>query len=656
MRILYFFILLIFFSADLKSQYPDAAGSPHGIYIFLDNHIPGNEGLQIYRSEGTTNNFQLIGKVTAPSGTEELRERILNFEPLFSDLGSYTEEDILKFHEYLSTNTTIDTLMPVNFPVMHLAAGTAYLDQTAEKGKKYRYRIEGKSGIYEEGSQTTEEVSYPGTPAFSSPVVSRIKTDRTNIYIDWSMIADPAILSFRVYRRQNMAGAFEEIEPEKGFYNQGDTLILLVNDWTVKPMTIYEYYIEPLDRLANPGKPSVKTLANSFSQSDVPVITNLEASEDSGAHKINLKWHFSNPESVRGISIYRSDNFDSSFVKIAEVPSTDSIYMDNVPIAMENYYYYLVLNGIMNQGYPSAKVGAHAINNEIPDPPDLFRTETVKGGVKLQWIHTAPEVRGYYIYRDQGRNGELKQVSEFIPAEGEIMTYIDSTEGLLGNLSYRYAIKAVNDGYIMSRLSEVSSTRPGIPTLILPPTNLHGGIVDGNVLLVWDDMYRTNEFLLSYQVYKKRKGESDFRKVSEGFIPFNQNSFTDSIRTEESGTYEYAVSSIDESGQESLHSKTVEVELQNPSAQVFPPAGFRAGRGRDGNELIWAMDEENKNKFHVYRYEEGKEAIKIADLPEGSFNFTDSDVLKGKLYFYYLIAVSSEGRESKPTKSLGLRY
>jgi fibronectin type 3 domain-containing protein len=343
-------------------------------------------------------------------------------------------------------------------------------------------------------------------------------------------------------------------------------------------------------------------------------------------------------------------------VKIAEVPSTDSIYTDNVPIAMENYYYYLVLNGIMNQGYPSTKVGAHAINNEVPEPPDLFRTETVEGGVKIQWTHMNPEVRGYYIYRDQGRNGELKQVSEFIPAGGEIMTYIDSTEGLLGNLSYRYAVKAVNDGYIMSRLSEISSTRPGIPTSILPPTNLHGGMVNGNVLLVWDDMYRTNEFLLAYQLYKKRKGESDFEKITEDLIPFYQNTFMDTIHPEESGIYEYAVSSTDESGQESLLSSSIEIELKNPSLLVFAPAGLRIAKGTDGIEVIWAMDEDNKNRFQVFRYEAGEKAIKIAALPAGSFNYTDREVQKGKLYFYYVIAVTPDGRESEPSESAGMRY
>lgn len=656
MRYIYILAALFFIVSDLGAQYPDAAECPHGIFIFLDNHIPEKGDLKIYRTSQNKDDFQLIGKVTAPGSIDELREKILNYEPFFKDLGTYTEEDILNFWEYISAHPVIDSLYPVNFPLMHLAAGTAFLDQTAEKGKIYRYRIEGQSGIYREGNKTTAKVSWPGNPEFSAPAVNRTNTGRNKIYIDWRVKTDPALYSFRVYRRQNMAGRFEQTETEKGFYSRGDTLILVVNDQSIRPRTAYEYYIVPLDRLANPGERSETALVTSFTQSDLPVITRFEAEENEKAHQIKLKWRISNPELIRSVSIFRSYNYDSAYNKIAELPPTDSTYTDHVTQAMENYYYYLLPEGVMKSGYPSARVAGHAVNTEIPDPPDNLSAESVKGGVRLNWKHFVPEVRGYYIYRDQGHNEELTQISGLIAADREIMTFVDSTEGLMGNLSYRYAVKAVNDGYVMSSFSDTSTARPGIATLVISPTNLIGGVVNDMALLVWDNMYQTNEFLLGYNVYRKAKNDKSFEKINQNFLPFYNNTYTDSTSAFIIGLYEYAVSSIDESGQESGLSLPVEIRLTDITGEITAPAGFRVTHGINGVDLIWAMDENNQDKVRIYRYKASGSANRIADLPAGTYNYTDTNVQEGKLYFYYLTTVSKDGKESEPSRTAGMRY
>ncbi len=195
----------------------------------------------------------------------------------------------------------------------------------------------------------------------------------------------------------------------------------------------------------------------------MPILRRLDVNTGKEDHSVVVTWKFANPDMVRSISIYRSDNFDSGYVKIAEVPPLDTTYTDKVTGAMENYYYYLVLQGIMNRSYPSAKAGGHSVNNTIPAPPTDVGAEPVKGGVNIYWTHLDPNVTGYYIYRNLGLNDSLQQISRLIKPDREIMSYTDTSATLSGNLTYTYAIRSVNDSYLMSMLSEKVSAQPEYP-------------------------------------------------------------------------------------------------------------------------------------------------------------------------------------------------
>ena len=640
----------------VNAQYPLAAGSPHGNYIFLDNRIPRGGGFEIFRSEGKKGDFQSIGKVEAPKSLDELIVRIRLYDTLFTDMGKYSEKDIIRMWEYISQYTIIDTLPPVNYPIMHLAAGTAFLDKTARRGIPYKYRIEGLKESSKSSGQVTEAVSWPGKPVLPIPEVNRTNTDHQNIYIDWHISPDPYLYSFSVYRRQNMAGEYLKIPAEKGFINRGDSIFMVMNDLTIRPRTSYEYYIKPLDRLGNPGSPSKPVQVASFLANDVPVLTRFNVTEGGEAHQIDLSWRYTNHDLVRSISIFRSDNWDSAFVKIAEVSAIDSLYTDNVLQAMENYYYYLVLEGIMDRGYPSAKVGWHATNNMAPDTPSKIVAQSTEGGVKVLWEHLSPFATGYYIFRDEGRNDSLSQISGLIPATAGMMTFVDTSAMLSGNLTYRFALKSINDGYVLSALSETSAARPGIKTHVVSPSNLHGGFSDGKVILVWDNMLETNEFLIGYNIYRKGSDEKDYKKLNDEILFFSENTFTDSVLHDKALSYQYAVSAIDESSSESLLSEPFKVTLPEPAPAVFPPAGLRVSQGADGINLSWSMDEDIKNGYRVYRYTLGKDAQSIADLPAGSYNYTDASVQKNILYFYFLTSVSPTGIESTRSAERSIRY
>ena len=648
-----FTFLLI--AGSTYAQYPLAAGCPHGIYIFLDNRIPREGEIRIARSVEKKGGESMLATVEAPKSEAELTRRIQEYEILFDDLGHYTAKDIGRMWNYLQKNTIIDTLPPVNYPVMHLAAGTAYLDREAKSGVKYTYTIT----YYRNGriadTKKTDAVSLPVNTSLPVPEFISSSTDHGRNYIEWLVGEDPYMYSFRVFRRKNMAGEFEKITPERGFYNKGDSLFLVMNDVSTEPRTVYEYYIVPLDRLENAGTASATTIVSGFMSSDIPVIRRFDVSQGENDHTMRLYWSYKNPGLVRSISIFRSDVYDSAYVKVAEVAAGDSVYIDHVPGAMENYYYYLVLQGIMNRSFPSAKVGGHAVNTTAPDPPADIAGKPTENGTLVFWKHEDPVVTGYYIYRDQGLNDSLQQISGFIPATGEMMSFTDTSRTLSGNQSYRYAVVAVNDGYQLSGLSEVVTIRPAIPTNVLTPTNLRGGWIDGSVLLVWDDMNPQDEFLTGYNVYRK-SSTSSFSKINARLILFNVNTFADTAIVE-GNHYEYAVTAVDESGSESLQSTTVHADIPMVTKQPARIDDLRLATNPEGILLSWPAESADKTeKIRVYRYEAGQKPVMVADVPGDTFTYEDRKISKGHLYFYFLMVISAEGTESMEGNTTGIRW
>ncbi len=648
-------LILLLSVRSVHSQYPLAAGSPHGIYIFLDNRIPKDGEIHVQRSAQGKKGENLIAVVEAPGNFDELKDRIHRFEPLFSDLGHYSDRDMRRMWDFIQNYNVIDTLPPVNYPVMHLAAGTAFLDTTAKKGIAFTYTIT----YYRTGrimdTKKTNAVSLPVSNDLPVPEFHSMETDQNRVYVDWMVEADPYLYSFRVFRRKNMAGEFSKITPERGFYNKGDSLFLVMNDRSAEPRTVYEYYIEPLDRLENPGKPSDPVVTQDFGQADIPVLRRFDVSQGSDDHTVRLYWQYSDPELVRSISIYRSEIFDSAYSKIAEVPATDSVFTDNVQGAMENYYYYLILQGIMNKSFPSARVGGHAINLMQPSPPREVAAEPVENGVKIYWKHEDPVIMGYYIYRDQGLNDSLQQASGLIPAGGELMSYVDTSKALMGNRSFRYAVIAVNDGYRLSRVSDVVAARPMIATEVLSPSDLHGGFIDGHVILVWDDMNAQDEYLTGYNIYRKEPGSS-FSKINETLLLFNTNTFTDTT-IDKGKTYDYAVTSRDESGSESSFSKPLNIII--PAGDEIPPApyGLRVSKGNGAVVLSWPAETAgSSSRIRIYKYEAGQKAAMIAEIAGDNYNYEDKMVSSGHLYFYYLTVVSGAGKESGPGNRASVRY
>jgi fibronectin type 3 domain-containing protein len=370
-------------------------------------------------------------------------------------------------------------------------------------------------------------------------------------------------------------------------------------------------------------------------------------------HEVKLSWKFTNSRYVRGIEIYRSFNYDSGYVKIAQLPPTDTTYVDVVPVANENYYYYLQIQGPFEKSYPSAKIAAMFKKaGEKPAPPAETDAKTVPGGVKIYWSYTEPYLKGFFVFRYVYEKAEYEQVSGLIPACGSIYSFIDSSASLVGNHDYRYAVKAVNDVDQMSDLSVSATARPGIKASVETPVNLEVSDKEYGALLIWNDLSKSENNLLGYKIYRKESDEKNFTILASDSLLRSKNYFSDSTVVE-GKSYTYAVSAIDFYGNESAKSLTA--YYSRPQSIMAPPEITRAVNTADGIMLTWGQAE-NKNltAYNIYRGLSENNTSLIGTVKAGNDQYLDTTAVNGQLYVYRITVVTGN-KESDKSRGISAR-
>ena len=650
------YLLLILSTNYVAAQQPKAYNAPDGIYVFLDNTLAPDFRVEIERSTAGQNNYTKAGTMAVPSNRQQLATRINQFAASFSDQGTYTQQDIDTLWAYLQHHTSLDSAFPVNYPLMFVAAGNAFYDTTAKENTSYTYRLSYYHNSKLISTKTTDQISYPKPARLPNPVLQDVHAEKYRVYLEWNIAPDQMLNSFAVYRRQNLAGKFEKIRPVKGFYTRKDSLFLVVTDTLVKPAFVYEYYIIPLDLVGNPSlNKSTITQTATFTQDLIPVL-NYFYTAATASHQITLHWHFQNPYMVRSIELYRSPDYDSGYIKIASLQPQDTLYNDNLPVANENYYYFIVLQGITGKSYPGAKISALSENQNKPGPPEEVAAKTVKNGIKIYWLYEDPSVKGYYVYRDNGRGDSLLQISDLITPSDRLMSFTDSSLSLDGSENYRYAVKSINDNYIFSDFSEIVNASPLIPGSISPPLNLRASQNENKVTLIWNNQEKTEKSLLGYNIYRKTGTNESYKKLNEYPLLSENNYFEDTSLISEQMLI-YAVTALNMAGTESSYSRPVQISLPVEKGILPPPAGLHLTKVPDGILITWTpVLQKELTGYNIYRYEAGNSPRKIASPGAKTNSTIDTGVEKGKLYFYFMKSINKQNQESKPGDTSRIRY
>lgn len=634
---------------------PVAASAEKGIWIYLGNSIPEDFTYTIERKAKNAGNYDVIGKTTSAKTFSEAESLNQKWSKSFDKLDPLSKKELQREWDYLQRNKTTDSLQSDNLPVMHLIAGTAFLDTTVRKDQSYSYRISKSdaSGNKSE-SKETPLVTWKPSPAFPAINTSSVKFASGKLVIEWTAKSAMSMAHFNIYRSVFGKNEFKRLKVEKGFYFRNDSLVLLIIDTIGLQPAWYEYQFEPVDIYGNAGTIGALCSGGSMMEHYAPPVTNLKAVAIQKDHQIRISWKFENKKYLSGITIMRSSNFDSSYQRIATVPVTDTVYVDRVPVAGENYYYYLLLHSAQTDPVPTAKVAALYYNkSETPVRPKNVAAETIENGVRIHWEYDEPYVNGFYVYRNENSNEKFVQVSGLISAEGRIFSFTDTSKNLSGGEVYRYAVKSVGDAGQMSNFSDTVSAHPGIRVILNSPEHLRLRLNNGVVTLIWDDLRKSMNDVLGYSVYRRISGEKEFADLLKNIKGTEKNFYIDSTALP-GIAYEYAVSVKDIFGNESVVCKPVKVVIDK--VQLPVPSGISALSAGDKILIRWGQIGDDKNlKIRIYRTAQGQKTELIGTADSRAEEFTDSKVVKGKLYFYQLSTEDTDKNESALSEKLSVR-
>jgi fibronectin type 3 domain-containing protein len=475
------------------------------------------------------------------------------------------------------------------------------------------------------------------------------------VVLQWYVPEKRRLSSFTVYRRVFGLGDYKKIVVRKGFTIMQDTLCLIVTDTSVHNPGYYEYYIQPVDIYGNAGPQSDVAGAGPKADATQSMLLHLKAKGIETNHQVKVSWKLSSNKYLRGIEIFRSASYDSGYRKIALIPASDSIYIDNVPRANENYYYYLVIDRPSDQSISSAKVSAMFSNDEEPPaPPSEVAAETVKGGVKIHWSDQDSYLKGFFVFRYVYAKAEYEQISGLIPVkEGYIYDYSDTSKVLAGNETYRYAVKAVNDVEQISDFSVSASAIPGKKAHVVTPTNLIINDKGNRVLLIWEDLTKSEPNLLGYKIYRREDNEKGYKLMPNDTLKREKNYFIDSTVTA-GKNYSYAVSAIDFYGNESA--KSLSAFYTCKSGILMPPEITRAINTDEGILIEWSqLVDKRITAFKLYRTSPGGSAILVGTITPDKDQYIDKSAVTGELYLYQLTITLNTGEESFKSKEVSVR-
>ena len=651
-----FFVLatLQVFAASAQEINPVAVSTEKGVWVYLGNEIPKDFQYQVIRKD-KKDELSQVGTTSFKLDVDEANRIIQEYQNEFNNLEKINHDNVNKLLDYAKNHTTADSISINNLPVMHLILGTAIFDPDVKTGNEYQYQVVklNKKGnkVWEKSSNT---LKYDKSTNLPKPVfVSKQESD-SKIILYWNMNDQNTVNSFNVYRRVFAQGDYERINAEKGYNALNGSIELVTIDTEVKNPAYYEYYIAPIDIYGNDGPHSDMISAGTMGNMYNPVPEYFYARGKEQNHQVELKWKLQDKKYLRSIEVYRSASYDDGYVMIARLSPGDSSYVDVVPGANENFWYYLKLIGPTAQSMPSAKVSVlYKGKNEKPVPPEEVGAETVNGGVKVHWLYDQPYVKGFYVYRYVYETSGYILVSGLVPAESRPYSFIDSAETISGNDIYRYAVCAVNDLDRISDFSPSASASPGKKAILNSPVNLRSRVMDKGLLLMWDDMRDEIPALMGYKVSRKSDKEKGYTFLMNDTLVNSMNYFADT--TVIPGLrYKYIVTSIDYYGNESPASRPL--NFYTEPATIRPPEITGTVNTTDGIMISWGqISDSNIKSIRIYRTTPGQQPTIVADLTKESINWLDKSITNGTLYIYELTLVTNDGIESSKSRSASIR-
>ncbi len=481
--------------------------------------------------------------------------------------------------------------------------------------------------------------------------VSVKKVDNSANYtiITWFTVGNIDTTAFKIFRatvKDKVFNQIETIHSGNPAQNKNDTSYFYVTDTTLTQKAIYLYYIT----IKRNGKEVVSetALAHNFGYIPSPQVVEFKATPVTDRKAVTLNWKLSYPQTVSSLTLYRSLQYDTGYIKVADLASDMSTFTDVAPIANEPMFYTLVVHTYFGADVTSVRIPAFATFAEKPIKPVNIHGVYHNDSVILDWTNVGKNIIGYRVYRSID-NKPYFLINDMGNGTTEKVVFADAGKVVKNSVNLSYYIKNVSDGFMESESSDTLSFYLANHEPVLPPTVVdHIADDNGNIKLFW--VQPEKGLTTGYNVYLVTP-QGDTSKLNKEVL--SQNHFVDTVYRKE-GKYKYEIEGVGYNNKTSTLRTPATVFRYAPKVHVM----IDLKKGPGGIVVSWKHPQ-NKNidKLILYKQAETEKPVILKTFdPAQDVSFTDKNVEKGKVYQYRLSAKLADGEKIEANNGVQMNY
>lgn len=375
---------------------------------------------------------------------------------------------------------------------------------------------------------------------------------------------------------------------------------VILTDKELKDATPYFYTVIGLTEkgFANVPEAPVKIITTGQ-----PAPISILHASCGGIRQVKLFWEPSPEPTVIGYTIFRSNNGDGIFTKVAEINSREKqIWVDRGQ--SERYHRYGILKDNATYFYTIRTrnvVGVQSVDSPVasatttgaPQPPtNLQAISNQPGKIPLTWTAAAnPEITEYVIYRAKRPDGPFHQIDYISGRESQQFTDKGSWEYPLSNATtYWYRLRSLNVVEVKSNDSlTASATTKAAPAQVTALKATNG--LFRHISLSW--LANTEPDIKHYEIY--RGSTKDNISSSIGRVQaYETTSFTDTTLND-GRSYWYQVRAVDRDNLDGELSIIVTGTTKHPPVR---PSNLQAEFNDTSVLLSWQQNPEKDINFY----------------------------------------------------------
>ncbi len=242
----------------------------------------------------------------------------------------------------------------------------------------------------------------------------------------------------------------------------------------------------------------------------------------------------------------------------------------------------------------------------------------------------------YNIYRGTASAAEM--VINNVPSTNQSFNDIWLENGM----PYYYYVTAINAAGESHDSNEVHAIPAGIPSV---PQNLAGSTSGNQILLTWQPPSSDNgSSIIKYNIYR---GTSSGQETLLHSISNSTTSYEDTIASTDQ-TYYYYVTAVNTMGESQ---KSNEISVSQSAGIPSAPQNLAASVTSKQVVLTWQQPVSTGGsaiiKYNIYQGTISGNEVFLSSVPPGATDYTNSFLVNGATYYYYVTAVNTMGESQK---------